>query len=492
VRFFVGRTIKHLRSYGVSDKKENSNIVDKIWNFFSSVTLAVIIFSLISITSIVGTIIEQQADPERNIKLLSKFFGESFGPTAFRILDSLGFTNMYGSWWFMTLLFVFAANLIICSLDRLPKIWKVVKEPIKPLSPELLNSMPVKKEIMLKGRIDNARSAAETALKKIGFKANVHSEEGGMQIYAEKGGHSRLGVYVTHFSIILILIGAVIGIFFGFNASLNLLEGTAFPVAYARGTGKEIPLGFDLRCNDFEVSFYDNSDTPKSFKSWLTILENGKPVKINGKEVTEIDVNSPLKYKGITFYQSSYGFSPSKDSLFKVSVTSGSGKKEDISLRFGESFTIPGTSISGKIADFSPAIAVDESGRLFTYAETMNNPAVFIEFTEGGKQKYSRWILKRYPQTWSVPDGTVEFKDLWGAQYTGLQVRKDPGVWIVYLGCIVMAVGLYAAFFMSHARIWITLKEEKGGIKAIIAGSANKNKIAFEQNIEKLAGGLNG
>ncbi|MBI5213498.1 MAG: cytochrome c biogenesis protein ResB [Nitrospirae bacterium] len=476
----------------MSNKKENQNIVDRIWNFFSSVTLAVIVFSLISVTSIVGTIVEQQAEPERNIKLLAKFFGESLAPTAYRIFDTLGFTNMYRSWWFITLLFVFAANLIICSLDRLPKIWKVVKEPIKPLSPELLNSMPLKREIALKGRPDNARSAVEAALKRIGFKANIRSEDGGLQIYAEKGRYSRLGVYVTHFSIILILIGAVVGIFFGFNASLNLLEGTSSPVAYTRN-GKEVPLGFDLRCNDFEVSFYENSDTPKSFKSWLTILENGRPVKINGKEVTEIDVNSPLKYKGIMFYQSSYGFSPSKDSLFKISVTPGSGgKKEEIALRFGESFNIPGTNITGKIADFSPALSMDELGRLFTYAQTMNNPAVFIEFTEGGKLKYRQWILKRYPQTWSIPDGTVEFKDLWGAQYTGLQVRRDPGVWIVYLGCIIMAAGLYAAFFMSHARIWITLKEEKGGAKAIIAASTNKNKIAFEQKIEKLAGGLNG
>ena len=89
-----------------------------------------------------------------------------------------------------------------------------------------------------------------------------------------------------------------------------------------------------------------------------------------------------------------------------------------------------------------------------------------------------------------MPDGVVEFKDLWGAQYTGLQVRKDPGVWIVYLGCIVMSIGLYAAFFMSHARIWVSLKDEKGSIKVTIAASTNKNKIAFEQKIDKLIKGL--
>lgn len=474
----------------MSNKKENQGIVDRIWNFFSSITLAVIVFSVISLTSIVGTIIEQGAEPERNIKLLSKFFGDA-SPTVFRILDSLGFTNMFHSWWFITLLFIFAANLIICSLDRLPRIWNMVKEPIKPLSHDLFNTMPIKKEIILKGKLDNAKVAVESAIKDIGFKANIHVDDKGLQMYAEKGRYSRLGVYVTHFSIILILIGAVVGIFFGFNASLNLLEGTTSAVAYTRN-GREIPLGFEIGCNDFEVSFYENSDTPRAFKSWLTILENGRPIKIKGKEVTEIDVNSPLRYKGITFYQSSYGFAPTKDSLFKFSITSNDGKTQDVQLKFGESFNIPGTNIMGKVSDFSPALGIDEAGRLFTYAEMMNNPAVFIEFTENGKQKYNQWILKRYPQTWRVPDGVVEFKDLWGAQYTGLQVRKDPGVWIVYLGCLVMAVGLYAAFFMSHKRIWINLIEDKSGTRVVIAGSANKNRAAFEQTIEKFLGGLHG
>lgn len=474
----------------MNNKKENQSIVDSIWSLFSSITLAVVVFSIISITSIVGTIVEQGAEPERNIKLLSKFFGDA-APTVFKILDSLGFTNMFHAWWFIALLFVFAANLIICSLDRLPRIWNIVKEPIKPLSTDILNAMPIKREVVLKGKIDSARGAVESALKHIGFKANVHLQDNGLQVYAEKGRHSRLGVYVTHFSIILILIGAVVGIFFGFNASLNLLEGTKSQVAYQRN-GKEIPLGFEIACNDFETSFYENTDTPKSYKSWLTILENGKPVKINGKEVIEIDVNHPLRYRGITFYQSSYGFSPTKDSLFKFSVTSNDGKKQDIQLKFGESFNIPGTNITGNVSDFSPALGIDESGRMFTYAEMMNNPAVFIEFTENGKQKYKQWILKRYPQTWRLPDGVVEFKDLWGAQYTGLQVRKDPGVWIVYLGCLVMSIGLYAAFFMSHSRVWVVLRDEKNSTKVTIAASTNKNKIAFEQKIDKLLGGLHG
>jgi cytochrome c biogenesis protein len=122
----------------------------------------------------------------------------------------------------------------------------------------------------------------------------------------------------------------------------------------------------------------------------------------------------------------------------------------------------------------------------------LSNPAIFVEFSESGKMINSRWILKRYPKTWLLKDGNkVEFLDFWGVEYTGLQVRKDPGVLIVYLGCIIMAIGLYITFFMSHRRIWVSISEEKGSAKVVIGASANRNKAAFEQKIDKLIGIMN-
>lgn len=459
---------------------QSVSLIDRVWKFFSSITLAVVVFALISLTSIVGTIIEQGADPQRNIKLLAKFVGSSAAPQAFWVVDALGFTDMYHSWWFIAMLFVFATNLIVCSLERLPGRLKVAREQLKPLKPEQFPKMSIRREAVLRDKPEKARTAVEEALKKAGFKPDAAEGEKGLQLFAEKGRYGILGVYVTHLSILIILIGAVAGIFFGFNASLNLLEGTASGVAYRPG-GKEVPLGFLVRCDDFAVSFYEGSDTPKSYRSWLTIIENGKEVLTK-----EIEVNDPLKYKGITFYQSSYGFSATKDSLFRFSITSTAGAKSDVQLKFGGSFSIPGTSATGKISDFSPALGIDEKGRLFTYAEMMHNPAVFIEFSEGGSAKGSQWVLTRFPETWRTPYGLVEFKDLWGAQYTGLQVRKDPGVWLVYLGCLIMTIGLYAAFFMGHARVWVLLTGEKGATKVTVAASANKGRAALEEKIDKV------
>lgn len=469
------------------EKAKAKTLTDYVWNFFTSVKLAVVIFVILSVTSIIGTLIEQNAEPERNIKVLAKLFGESAAPAAFRIFNSLGFMDMYHSWWFVTILLLLATNLIVCSLEKLPSIMRLVKEPMKPLSEEQIKKFGISREIALKGRHEDTKEMLKKTIKKVtGLNISEVREETGYQLYSQKGNYARLGVYIVHFSIIVILIGAVTGIFFGFKTFLPLPEGvTASSVEGKKG--EVIPLGFSIRCDDFNVEFYGNSDMPKKYKSSLSVIKDGKEVMKK-----TISVNDPLTYNGITFYQSSYGIVPGggENSVFKFRVTSKDGRTEEADLKFGGSFTIPGTNLIGKIEDFSPALGIDEkTGKPYTYAEQMNNPAAYISFYENNKRKYGGWVLKRYPETGKLPEGhTIQFLDLWGLQYTGLQVRKDPGVWIVYLGCIAMALGLYTAFFMNHRRLWVKVIEERNNSRVIIGATAHKNKHGFERKIDRIAG----
>jgi cytochrome c biogenesis protein len=469
------------------EKQKNKSVVDSVWDLFASVKLAVVIFSLIALTSMVGTVLEQNAEPEKNIQVLVKMFGVGH-ETAHRVygvLDSLGFMNMYHSWWFVTFLLLFAANLIICSLDRLPRIVKLVREHIRPLSLEHIEKMSIKRSFEIKGKISGIKERAAASVGKIGFKPSESSVDKGFQFYAEKGNFTRLGVYITHLSILIILAGAIIGLKFGFNGVLNLPEGQTTSVAY-KDRGVEVPLGFELRCDNFEVEYYGESDMPKAYRSWLTVLKDGREVM---KKV--ISVNDPLSYGGITFYQSSYGplQNNMNSGILVLRVVSSDGKNNQVNTRIGGTFTVPGSPGEGRVTNFSPALSFEQSGRPFTYDANLKNPAVYIELPSVGGKPFSGWILKRYPQTWVLPDGSrVEFLDYWGVEYTGLQVRKDPGVLIVYLGCIIMALGLYITFFMSHKRLWVNVAEEKGVAKIVIGASANRNRAAFERDIEKLTG----
>ncbi len=465
------------------DRAKNKSVLDMVWDLFASVKFAVVIFSAIALTSIVGTIIEQNAEPEKNLKILAKMFGEGAAPSIYSALDKLGFMSMYDSWWFRALLILFAANLVICSLDRLPRILKLVREPIRPLPDEHLDKMSIKRTLMLKGKHPEAKNQASGAMSAIGFRPSEAASEKGVQFFAEKGNFTRLGVYITHVSILVILGGAIIGHSLGFNAWLPLGEGETASVAY-KDHDVKIPLGFDIRCDNFQVDFYGESDMPKAYKSWLTVLKDGQEVM---KKV--ITVNDPLRYQGITFYQSSFGTIPDSfgRGILKLGLASKDGRSEEIQARLGDQFTIPGTSVTGRITNFSPALTFDQSNSPVTYDSNMVNPAIFVQFTGLGEKPVAGWIFKRFPQTWNLPDGSrVAFLDFWGSQYTGLQVRKDPGVGIVYLGCIMMAVGLYITFFMSHRRLWVNVSEDKGATRITIGASANRNRASLERKIERL------
>ena len=122
------------------EEKKKKNIIDKIWDALSSIKFAIVVFALIGGTSMVGTVIEQGAEPAKNIKILSDIIGESLAPTVYSVLDSLGFMDMYHSWWFRLLLYAFSLNLVICSLDRFPAIWKA--GPGTPPSGSMRYSLP--------------------------------------------------------------------------------------------------------------------------------------------------------------------------------------------------------------------------------------------------------------------------------------------------------------------------------------------------------------
>ncbi|MBI5049755.1 MAG: cytochrome c biogenesis protein ResB [Nitrospirae bacterium] len=394
--------------------------------------------------------------------------------------------NMYHSWWFITLLILICVNLIICSLERLPKTLKLINTPMKPAGETVIKTLPVRKELKVKANLKAVKDEFFNSLAASGFHVSESTEGDSAELYSQKGKYSRLGLYIVHLSILLIFTGAIIGARFGFGGFLNLPEGETSDVAYTGG-GKTIPLGFTIKCNWYNTDYYRGSDMPQEFQSELVVIEGGREVL---KKV--IEVNNPLTYKGITFYQSSYGMIPNAAGVFILKVTPVRGTEHVLNVQIGDTFEMPGTGLKGTINGFSPALTRDPTtGNLITYSDKLINPAVLIQFSEAGKQSFTGWILKRYPETGVLPQGhKVEFFDYWGVEYTGLQVSRDPGVWLIYLASIIMSIGLYIAFFMSNKKIWVRISPDVSGgksfVKISVGGSASKNRLSYEKEVERI------
>jgi cytochrome c biogenesis protein len=279
-------------------------------------------------------------------------------------------------------------------------------------------------------------------------------------------------VYVVHLSILVIFVGAIIGSLFGYKGFAAIVEGSSVSSIQTRN-GAEIPLGFGLRCEQFTVSYYD-SGAPKEFKSILTVLENDQPVKDYTN--VRVVVNEPLTYKGFTFYQSSFGqASESSDHIFSAKSRSGS-LSERFTLRESQVLTLKdGTSF--KLLETAQDISQFMPG--------FSGPAARVEVTPKGKAAQTFIVLKNYPEVNAQrgDDVLFQYEGSNAKMYTGLQVAKDPGVWVVWLGCTLMVCGLFIAFFMSHKRVWIVVS--KG--HARMYGNASKNQAAFQMQFEELS-----
>jgi len=441
---------------------KDRSVVDHIWEFFCSLKLAITILILLAITSIIGTVLPQTASPQENL--------QRFGETKFKIFQSLDFFDMYHSWWFLALLALFAINLTCCSIKRLPRIWKLVYHPVLVPDDTLYRTFSNREEHVSKRSVEELKGQMVAFFGKHFSKPTVTEQDGKVHLFAEKMPWARFGVYVTHLSILIIFVGAMLGTAGGYKAFVNIPEGSSTDKVWPRtGSREAINLGFEVRCDRFDVEFYQGTQRPKEFVSDLVVLENGKEVLKK-----TIEVNDPLSYKGITFYQSSYG--PMGDPTFKFKVTErATGKTETLSVRQGQLTELPGGK-AFRVADFTPSF------QNFGAAARIEVLPGMTHEHQSGESHPSFVVLQAFPDFDARRGGDYIFsmQDLDQRYYTGLQVAKDPGVWVVWTGCFLMVAGCMAAFFLSHRRIWLTIQplDGKTGIK--LGGSAHRNQPGFE------------
>ena len=435
------------------------------WALFSSVKLALFLLIALASTSIIGTIVPQSKP--------AGFYVQTYGPNLARFMQTLSIPDMYNSWWFMILLAVFGLNLIVCSIERIPNAWRLVTMDNLATDPERLKKMGMRKSFIVEGSLNEAEEKASTFLGKNGWKTEKKDKEGATMLFSQKGGWTRFGVYIVHSSILIIFFDYFIlsprvaktilrNPNFAFKGSIMIPESQQTDVIYSFQSGVQIPLGFTVRCDYFTIDYYQNG-MPKEFLSKLTVLEDGKEVLKQ-----DIEVNYPLVYKGITFYQSSY--QPYQDFILNLqNNTTGLSKSSIVPAREQINWEEGGVRF-GIINMKTRGESVLELKIWFT--DDKADPSVF--WIEPGREA----VIER-------PTGnyTLSTKQLYA---TGLQVAKDPGVWWVYIGCGLMLVGLLIAFFLSHRKIWALVYEENGKTTVLFAGSAHKNKVGFEKTFETL------
>jgi cytochrome c biogenesis protein len=259
---------------------------------------------------------------------------------------------------------------------------------------------------------------------------------------------------------VVILIGSLIGNIWGFKGFVNIPQGDEASAIFLKGTEKRMGLGFTVRCEKFEMSYYPGSEVPSEYLSDLVILEGGKEVLKK-----RIQVNDPLRYRGINFYQSSYGFlpSPPEDRKAELEVVPKGNDLRPFRIQLGEGETkqVQGTGVKVELATLIPDFILGEGNRILSRSDQPNNPAVQVNIYQNGKLTYRGWSFLKHPEFHGSKDDTYRVKFLLysGGEkpYTGLMVVKDPGIPVVWAGFGIIVLGLIFSFFLRRR------SDQKGG-----------------------------
>ncbi len=448
----------------------------RIGNPFTSLKLTIFLLIILAVTSILGTIIPQNVSQAQYLEI--------YELSTYKVLSALGCLDLYHCWWYSALLFLLSLNLIVCSCKRFPGTLRVLQKKSFELDEGRLKSLSFKESFTRKKKPEKLREIYCRTLTREFKKPVITRKEGECHFFAEKGKKSLLGVYVVHSSIIIIFVGAIIGNYFGFNGFLELVEGESRSQFFLEHRMKKKDLGFSIRCDDFELTHYENSRQPKDYKSILTIIDEEKEVFTK-----TIEVNHPLRYKGINFYQASYGTTVrGGEIIFKVTSKQENKEGKEYQARIGSSFKIEGGETEVKIERFVPDFAMGEKGMVVAKSNELRNPAVELLVLKNGIPQYKTWVFQKFPRVHVKKDADYffDFIDFKGKIYTGLQVAKDPGVKVVWAGCILLVFGIMVTFFLSHQRVWLRLTADKGKTVVTLAGACNRNKEGFEQKFAEL------
>ena len=455
----------------VTVRPEEKGFLSILFDLFRSLKLTISLFILLAILSIIGTLITQNATRTEYI--------QRYGIRLYEVLNFFNLFDMYHSWWFSAILLLLVINLIACSVHRFPGVWSQISRGIGStgLEDSMLKTLPyVEKVQMMSKAANKAEEEVQSLLKKwFGNPMRIETESA-ITLFSEKGKFSRLGVYITHLSLLIILIGGLMGSLYGFKGHVEILEGEAVNQIFLKARDEEVskPIDFSVRCDDFNITYYDfpgrKEKHVKEYTSALTILEDGKEVLKK-----TVQVNHPLHYKGLAFYQSSYG------TLHDVTLgIQWKNKKEKQLLKTleGETVSIPNSDSRIQLLKYVPQVHNFGEGVQLVLFKPNQEPRVF-------------WVLKDLPKfdPQNNNDFILTFEGVTSKEYTGLQVTKDPGVWIVWIGSGLMIFGLIVSFFFSHQRVWIRIPKSSDK-EIILAGSANKNRVGFEKTFGHLIEGV--
>lgn len=434
-----------------SDSSLNSNWSDvprKIWHIFlkwiADLRIAIFMLLLIAIFSILGTVIEQ----DQNVQFYQNSYPEDpalFGFLSWKVLLGIGLDHVYTTWWYLVLLLTFGISLVACTFRRQLPALKAAQNWNFYTQARQFNKLALSTELD-RGSIQSLTPHLEKKRYKI--------FQEGDTLYARKGIVGRIGPIIVHIGMIVTLLGSIWGSFGGFMAQEMIPSGTNFKVSnvFKAGIFAESDRPWSVNVNRFWIDYTPTGDIDQFYSDLSVVNEKGEEL-----DRETISVNHPLRYDGITFYQTSW-------SIAGVQVQ----------LNNSPIFQLPAAQIptenGAKLWGSWVPTATDLSSGVSILIQDLQGSAIVYD------EKGNLVGAVRVGDRLDVNGISLKLVDLVGS--TGLQIKADPGIPMVYTGFFLLMVGVVMSY-VSYSQVWAL----QDGDRFYFGGKTNRAQVAFEREL---------
>lgn len=418
------------------------------FGFWSQVKTSVILIALTAATILVGAWCPQEGQVGKE-----KVF-EAFGQENGQLLINLGVTDTFHSPWFLFLIAMLSLSMLAASFERVFPRLATLKNSMPLLGGAEISKLPYNKQITRTESGTTFLDEMDRKLQSKGFK----TQRQGDRLLAEYGKIGRLAPSVTHVGLLTLLVGVTITSWTGFNGFQPVKLGECLNLENSQHS--KLWIGKLPKWQARVVDTRRENHPTGEPKQWYTTLEIEDPY---GKVLKkgELSVNNPLSFEDVDIYQSSWGI-------------------DAISLKFnGQKQEIPVNPMGKRFAAFMPLDA--DSVMIFSVLDQKSDLRVFAKRASWDAPK----ILAEIKPGATADLGGVKIQYEGVVPRTGLQYKKDPGIFAVYTAFAFIIAGVMLAF-IPHRHVWLC-KEKDGENEILYAGGRSpKAKMAFQKMLDKM------
>ena len=354
----------------------------------------------------------------------------------------------------------------------------------------------------------NEMEIAKSWLKEKRFRV-LESEE---SIAAEKGYLRETGNLFFHISLILILVGVLIGGLFGVRGSAILSQGERFvnnatsydTISFGQITSENSLPPFTIKVDKFVAKYNTLTSAPEDYTLYVTtVAEPGATPK---QQV--VKVNSPLTFGSTRVYLQANGYSPIVTVQDKIGNVTFQGPvpflPQDANLRSIGAIKVPdGDPQLGFVSSFVPTYErTSDQGAISVFPELLDPKLLFsiwqgdLGLDTGVPQSVYRIDTSNMKQIMldslkpgeflKFSEGTITFEDV--VPWVNLQIVSDPGKSYSLIGGIVAILGLLASLFTRRRRIWIRISAGEVQVAGLAKNGAPGLEIEMSEFVAKLRG----